>query len=47
MTLLMGAGACFLVLVALTAIFGLFVIKLFNKVVVVLTMVFQILGGEC
>ena len=45
-TLLMGAGACFLVLVALTAIFGFFVIKLFNRVVVVLTVVFQMLGGE-
>ena len=45
-TLLMGAGACFLVLVALTAIFGFFVVKLFNKVVVVLTFVFQLLGGE-
>lgn len=45
-TLLMGGGACFLVLVALTAIFGFFVVKLFNKVVVVLTFVFQLLGGE-
>lgn len=44
-TLLMGVGACFLVLVALTAIFGFFVNKLFNKVVVVLTFCFQLLGG--
>lgn len=44
-TLLMGAGACMLVLVALTAIFGLFVTKLFNKAVVVLTFTFQLLGG--
>ncbi len=45
-TLILGAGACLLVLVALTSIFGFFVTKLFNKVVVALTMIFQILGGE-
>lgn len=45
-TLLMGLGACLLVLVALTAIFGFCVTKLFNKVVVVLTFSFQLLGGE-
>lgn len=45
-TLLLGIGACFLVLVALTAIFGFCIVKLFNKVVVVLTFCFQLLGGE-
>lgn len=45
-TLLMGAGACFLVLVALTSIFGFFVRKLFNKVVVALTFCFQALGSK-
>ena len=44
-TLLMGAGACLLVLVALTAIFGFCITKLFNKAVVVLTFSFQLLGG--
>lgn len=44
-TLLMGAGACLLVLVALTAIFGFCITKLFNKAVVVLTFTFQLLGG--
>ena len=45
-TLLMGIGACFLVLVALTAIFGFCINKLFNAVVVVLTFCFQLIGGE-
>ena len=45
-TLLMGLGACLLVLVALTALFGLFIPKLFNKVVVILTFSFQLLGGR-
>lgn len=45
-TLLMGLGACFLLLVALTSIFGFFVRKLFNKVVVVMTFCFQALGSE-
>lgn len=45
-TLLMGAGACFLLLVALTSIFGFCVRKLFNKVVVVLTFCFQALGSK-
>jgi hypothetical protein len=45
-TLLMGAGACLLVLVALTALFGFCVTKLFNKTVVVLTFCFQLLGGK-
>lgn len=45
-TLLMGAGACLLVLVALTAIFGFCITKLFNKAVVILTFTFQLLGGE-
>ena len=45
-TLLMGVGTCFLLLVAMTAIFGFFVVKLFNKVVVVLTFLFQLSGGK-
>lgn len=45
-TLLMGAGSCLLVLVALTSIFGFCVSKLFNRVVVVLTFLFQLFGGE-
>ncbi len=46
-TLLMGIGACFLVLVALTSIFGFCITKLFNTAVVVLTFAFQLIGGEC
>ena len=45
-TLLMGIGACFLVLVALTSIFGFFVRKLFNPLIVVLITCFQALGGK-
>ena len=45
-TLLMGAGACFLLLVALTSIFGFCVRKLFNLVVVILTFCFQALGSK-
>ena len=45
-TLLMGLGAYLLLLVALTSIFGFFVRKLFNKVVVVMTFCFQALGSE-
>ncbi len=45
-TLLMGAGGCFLVLVALTAIFGFCVRQLFNLVVMILSLIFQALGSE-
>lgn len=45
-TLLMGVGSCFVVLVALTSIFGFCIAKLFNKVVVALSFSFQLLGGE-
>ena len=45
-TLMMGIGACFLVLVALMAIFGFCVRKLFNKAVVALAATVQVLGGE-
>ena len=45
-TLLMGLGSCALILVALTAIFGFFVRKLFNKVVVAIVATVQALGGE-
>jgi len=45
-TLLMGIGACFLVLVALTSIFGFFVRKLFNPLIVILITCFQALGGK-
>ena len=44
-TLLIGIGACFLLLVALTSVFGLLVRYLFNKVVAALTIIFQLLGG--
>ena len=46
-TLMMGIGACLLVLAALMAIFGLFVRKLFSKGVVALTTMVQALGGKC
>ena len=45
-TLLMGLGACFLLLVALTSIFGFCVKKLFNKVVSALTFCVQGLGSK-
>lgn len=45
-TLLMGLGSCALVLVALTAIFGFFVRRLFSKAVVAITASVQALGGE-
>ena len=45
-TLLMGLGACFLILVGLTAFFGFIVNKLFNLVVAILTFSFQLIGGE-
>ncbi len=45
-TLLMGAGGCLLVLVALTALFGFCVRQLFNVVVMILSLVFQALGSE-
>lgn len=44
-TLLMGLGACLLVLVALTSLFGCCVRKLFNTVVMAITTSFQILGA--
>ena len=45
-TLLMGAGGCFLVLVALTSIFGFCVKRLFSLVVMILTLIFQAFGSE-
>ena len=45
-TLIMGAGGCFLVLVALTSIFGFCVRHLYNKAVMILTLIFQALGSE-
>ena len=45
-TLLMGLGACLLLLVALTSIFGFCVRKLFNTVVVTMTFCFQALGSK-
>ena len=44
-TLLFGAGACLLILVALTATFGFCIKHLFNIVVAVITIIAQILGG--
>lgn len=43
-TLLMGAGGCFLMLVALTSIFGFCVRRLYNMAVMILTLIFQALG---
>lgn len=45
-TILMGIGACLLVLVAITSLFGFFLRKLFNVMVVAFTASFQGLGGE-
>ena len=45
-TILFGIGACLLILVALTAIFGFCVKHLFNIGVTVITMISQIVGGE-
>ena len=45
-TLMFGLGACLLILVALTAIFGFFVKHLFNIGVTVVIMVLQITGGK-
>lgn len=45
-TLMFGIGACLLILVALTAIFGFCVKHLFNIVVTVITVIAQTLGGE-
>ena len=41
-----GLGACLLILVALTAVFGLFIKHLFNVGVTVVVMVLQITGGK-
>ena len=45
-TIILGIGACLLILVALTAIFGMFIPRLFNKCVTAITAVTQILAGE-
>ena len=45
-TLLFGLGACLFILVALTSLFGLCIRHLFNKCVVVITIVSQSLGGK-
>ena len=45
-TLMFGVGACLLVLVALTAIFGFCVRHLFNIVVTIITVISQLLGSE-
>lgn len=45
-TLLFGIGACLLILVALTAIFGFFVRYLFNIGVIIITVLAQVLGGK-
>lgn len=46
-TVMMGCGACLLILVALTSLFGLCVKKLFNIVVCTIIVVSQVLAGEC
>lgn len=45
-TLMCGIGACLLILVALTAIFGFCVKHLFNIVVTIITVIAQLLGGK-
>lgn len=45
-TLLFGMGACLLILVALTGIFGFFVKHLFNAVVGVISIIAQCIGGK-
>ena len=45
-TILVGAGACFLILVAITSVFGMVVPRLFSKVVTVLIAGVQFIGGE-
>lgn len=45
-TLMMGCGACLLILVALTSLFGLCVKKLFNIVICIIIIVSQVLAGE-
>lgn len=45
-TLMFGIGACLLILVALTSLFGLCVKHLFNIAVVILVITAQVLGGE-
>ena len=45
-TILMGAGACFLILVAVTSAFGMVVPRLFSKIVTVLIAAVQFIGGE-
>lgn len=44
-TVMMGCGACLLILVALTSLFGLCVKKLFNIVICVIIIVSQVLAG--
>lgn len=46
-TVMMGCGACLLILVALTSLFGLCVKKLFNIVICVIIIVAQVLAGKC
>lgn len=45
-TILVGAGACFLILVAITSVFGMVVPRLFSKIVTVLIAGVQFFGGE-
>ena len=46
-TVMMGCGACLLILVALTSLFGLCVKKLFNVVICAIIITSQVLAGEC
>ena len=46
-TILLGIGACLLILVAITSLFGMVVPRLFSKVVTVLMAITQGIAGEC
>ena len=46
-TVMMGCGACLLILVALTSLFGLCVKKLFNVIICAIIITSQVLAGEC
>ena len=45
-TVMMGCGACLLILVALTSLFGLCVKKLFNIIICVIIVSAQVLAGK-
>jgi len=45
-TVMLGCGACLLILVALTSLFGLCVRKLFNLVICIIIVTSQVLAGK-